>query len=653
MCGNLLQQSIVLFLLVALSPSGLKAVDPFAFPMPEDATGGVLFLELVSEKTWFSDCNFATNVLGSDLGFSSVRLYLDADNRRSHSKILDLVEDIAGVLEAFPDTRFLCVRPGSSTAKRLLCQIVDYEVESQKRLRAIGHTLFGVRSKARHLWRLLFNTIVAIRRTARTLRSTSPSQKERPWRSLSREVHAGRVRSQGEAISTSPDPRGRPWHDLSQVGSAVRTRGYSQGAVRDAEVLTPLRPASSAFLAECPDVFSSTSPPPAQSRGAAAFPFERQVTASSQSAGFSVLSSAYAGVAPGDRRTHRRELRMALRKIRTQFPYVDQTSVWGELLEDAGSCAPSLKLDLFEFPREPWRQLDTVVFQNISYPLIGAILPLLHQVQHLKVDNESGPKLQEPLQLVFADYDRLQHLDLSYDPFLFVRDYSCMVENYPGNEADHTPRKVISAPLFFWRVRGGTAIPAKGHPLLSINSGIESPMEQRMQEIFANLPSHGRNVRVTFFGTDSITALDCGGLPISSNMLLSILQNDLGEFDPTVAWKDRMTWGMKFAELEYLDLSDTNVHTLAQLTHLKRLRVLDLRGTRIADPENVRFFPRLEVIRSDLFTQRPLTWGRSELSFARFLFYNALKRNHDYLFLLGFWAGLLLLIWRVNDSYGT
>jgi hypothetical protein len=252
----------------------------------------------------------------------------------------------------------------------------------------------------------------------------------------------------------------------------------------------------------------------------------------------------------------------------------------------------------------------------------------------------------------FKDYNRLKHLDLSYDPLLFVHDYLSMVENYPGNEALRTPRKVISAPLFFWRVRGSTAIPAKGHPLLSINSGIDSPMEQCMQEIFANLPSRGQNVRVAFFGTDSITAIDFGRLPISSNILQSVLQNDIGsQFDPTVAWKDRATWSIKFSELEYLDLSYTNVHTLAQITDLKRLRVLDLRGTRVADPLNARFFPRLQVVRSNFLSQGAWEWIKSRFSYSRFLFNNAFKRNHDYLFWFIFWTSLLLNPSRLYDNY--
>jgi len=293
-----------------------------------------------------------------------------------------------------------------------------------------------------------------------------------------------------------------------------------------------------------------------------------------------------------------------------------------------------------------------MVFQGIDYRVVGAMLPLLNNVAYFQVDNTSLDGLEGPLQLKFKAYNRLRHLDLSYDPFLFVHDYMCMVENYPGNEELITPRKVISAPLFFWRVRGSTAIPARGHPLLSINSGIESPMEQRMQEIFANLPSRGKNVRVAFFGTDSLTAIDFGGLPISSNILQSVLQNDIGlQFDPTVAWKDRATWSIKFSELEYLNLSHTNIHTIAELRDLKRLRVLDLRGTRIEDPLNARFFPELRTVYSDLFSLPTTEWIKSEFSFSRLLFNNAFKRNHDYLFWFVFWTSVLLNFSRLYDNY--
>ena len=277
----------------------------------------------------------------------------------------------------------------------------------------------------------------------------------------------------------------------------------------------------------------------------------------------------------------------------------------------------------------PYNLFHTIELIGIDYEMVAPLLFLFSGVQRLCVFNKGYPPLKEPLQLTFSNFDHLHYLYLSYDRNLFVRDYQSIVKNYPGNNFEHTKRKVIVGPLYAKLVNGDTAVSAGSHPLLFDNFGIAKYLADRTQRFFSTMPTANHFIKIEFFGRNSLTAIDFGRRPISSSVLESLLQAQIDKtFDPAASWDERLAWSNKFSVLEYIDLSGTNVHNLVVARNLKRLHTLILNDTALGHTEDSRYLPRLKHIE---FSFQPYGLVGANLGFIKMNLLNFLKIKHTFL----------------------
>lgn len=306
-------------------------------------------------------------------------------------------------------------------------------------------------------------------------------------------------------------------------------------------------------------------------------------------------------------------------------------SFWKPLLRERQPSISVLHLD-YQNPLMnpgPYNVFHTIELIGIDYEMVAPLLFLFSGVQRLCVFNKGYPPLKEPLQLTFSNFDHLHYLYLSYDSKLFVRDYQSIVKNYPGNNLEDTKRKVIVGPLYAKRANGYTAVPAGSHPLLFDNFGIANYLADRTQRFFSTMPIANHFIKIEFFGQNSVTAIDFGRRPVSSSVLESLLQAQIDKtFDPAASWDERLAWSNKFSALEYIDLSETNVHDLVVARNLKRLHTLILNNTALGHTMDSRYLPRLQRID---FSFQPYGLVGANLGFVRMNLLNFLKIKHTFL----------------------
>jgi len=346
--------SILLILLVATKP--LQAVqDPFAFPAEREEAGRVLRLRFVSEHTWAGQRNHFVQKVRGRPNLRIIKFYLDPDVRHSQSKLHDLLGGVSEVLAPLSGVKRLHLSHSDDRSASLFRQIVDHEAETQQRLRSIGQKLFGEHTKARHLWRLLFNTVVAIKRASSFPASHAAEQPVIPsaqraqgWRHVSTAVRtASAFRS---PLSSNPVV------DFSAVeppsareSGASRLRGLLGSAGRAAHSGVP--GSASALSVEVPGLPRNES---------------QQSNVSQRS---TTSQNIFSGIHPSHRAQHRAEVRRAIKKIREQFPFTDQTSVWSDLLLDADNRAPSMSIDLTVIRKEGWGGWIPWCFRELTIAL--------------------------------------------------------------------------------------------------------------------------------------------------------------------------------------------------------------------------------------------------------------------------------------------
>lgn len=330
--------------------------------------------------------------------------------------------------------------------------------------------------------------------------------------------------------------------------------------------------------------------------------------------------------------------RPGFRRRRSTF---QGSSFWTKFLDDSVAHKPDFCLDQTQVDSEQWRQFYTIDIKSLDYRVIRALMPLFRNVKYFRVNNADIEMLPEPVQLRFANYNRILHIDLSFDENLFVHDYACIANNYPSTNYVSAKRKVICGPLYSLRVDEQTFIPSVAHPLISDATGTSGVLPLRTQKIFSSIPTAGKNIRVEFYGANFVTGIDFAERPVTSAILESLFQpNITTTFDPMATWDDRLGWASKFMTLRYLDLSRTNINDLNVLQNFKQLHTLVLRNMAFLEVDNARFLPHLLVIESD---PTRYTWTermRANWYFVRLSLYNFLSIKHDFYPILLFCFGI-------------
>ena len=307
------------------------------------------------------------------------------------------------------------------------------------------------------------------------------------------------------------------------------------------------------------------------------------------------------------------------------------SNTWGEAFQSLKSA----EIPFTIFPAcwvERYRLKNFTVAKmvGIDYCILQAFMPAFKDVEVFVVDNDSALYLKRPVKLVFQGFHQIKCLNLSYDPKLYVNDYKDIVYNYPSE--DHSilgVRKLIVGPLFQSSLKGNTLVPSSYHPLLFDNTGLSPSLSLRTQKIFSSLPTRENLfVGVEFVGHNIITGIDFVCRPVSSGVLESILQARIHKsFDPIVSWDERFTWSNKFALLEYIDLSYSNVDDLSVLSNLKNMAIINLRDTALSSTRAIEALHRLKGIQ---FTFQPHNTMRANMNYWRMNFYNMLKQKHNF-----------------------
>jgi hypothetical protein len=332
--------------------------------------------------------------------------------------------------------------------------------------------------------------------------------------------------------------------------------------------------------------------------------------------------------------------------IQSEIP---ESSFWKNLFSRIESAKHKnqklFRLDEERVSSDLWHRFHTIEIFGVDFPVIQGITPLFKKVERLIIDNSGLEELKEAVQLQFKDYKNLFFLYLSFDEHLFVHDYKSIVTNYLSNNSKSAKYKVISAPLWSWRVEGNTPIPAAAHPLLFNNMGGEKDLADRTQKILSLIPNAGKNIAIEFFGSNFLTAIDFGEIPVTSSFFESLLQANISTTSDLFAtWDARLAWSCKFLELRYLNISGTNIDDLKELRNLKRLETLVLNDNTYSNVWDIRFLPRLKVIRYPLTPDNWCDRVTANIHFVKLSLNNFIKSKHSFFPLLVVTFAVLFVI---------
>jgi hypothetical protein len=324
------------------------------------------------------------------------------------------------------------------------------------------------------------------------------------------------------------------------------------------------------------------------------------------------------------------------------------SSFWTKFLDDAQDNKPCFYLDQTRADPDKWCHFHAIDIEGIDYKIVQVMMPLFQNTQYFRVNNLDIDPLLEAVQLRFSNYNRILHIDLSFDANLFVHDYSCIVNNYSGSNYVNARRKVISGPLYSVRVDEHTFIPAVAHPLISDATGTSGVLPLRTQKIFSSIPTAGSNIKIEFYGANFVTGIDFAERPVTSAILESLFQpNITTTFDPMATWDDRLGWASKFMTMRYLDLSRTNINDLNVLQNFKQLQTLVVRDMTFLEVKNVRFLPHLQVIESELINSTWFARVQANWAFIRLSLYNFIGIKHDFYPIILFCFGIA--VWALRS----